>query len=56
LEGGCPLKFVAVGRVVRAEENQAAVQIEQHEFRTRRTRELASVSDEKQGRTPVPYY
>jgi len=36
LEGACPLKLVAVGRVVRVEANRAAVQIEQHEFRTRR--------------------
>jgi hypothetical protein len=56
LEGGCPLKFVAVGRVVRAEDNQAAVQIEQHEFRTRRTKELPSSATEKPSRSPVPYY
>src|SRR5205807_4083011 len=35
LDGTCPLKFVAVGRVVRAEANQAAVRIERYEFRTR---------------------
>jgi hypothetical protein len=38
LEGGCPLKFVALGRIVRAEETWAAMHIEQYEFRTRRTR------------------
>jgi c-di-GMP-binding flagellar brake protein YcgR len=37
LDGICPLKFVAVGRVVRADEDCAAVRIERYEFRTRRT-------------------
>lgn len=37
LDGTCPLKFVAVGRVVRADANRAAVRIERYEFRTRRT-------------------
>ena len=36
LGGSCPLQFVAVGRVVRAESNKAAVRIERYEFRTRR--------------------
>lgn len=35
LGGTCPLKFVATGRVVRSEENRAAVRIERYEFRTR---------------------
>jgi hypothetical protein len=35
LDGTCPLKFVASGRVVRAETSQAAVRIERYEFRTR---------------------
>ncbi|HEV2448431.1 MAG TPA: hypothetical protein VGS58_21005 [Candidatus Sulfopaludibacter sp.] len=35
LDGTCPLKFVAVGRVVRADATQAAVRIERYEFRTR---------------------
>ncbi len=35
LDGTCPLKFVAVGRVVRSEDRQAAVRIERYEFRTR---------------------
>lgn len=35
LDGTCPLKFVAVGRVVRAEADIAAVRIERYEFRTR---------------------
>jgi hypothetical protein len=36
LGGSCPLRFIAVGRVVRAENNQAAVRIERYEFKTRR--------------------
>ena len=35
LDGSCPLKFVAVGRVIRAEAEMAAVRIERYEFRTR---------------------
>ena len=56
LEGGCPLKFVAVGRVVRAEDERAAMHIEQYEFRTRRTKELPSAAPEKPSRANVPYY
>jgi hypothetical protein len=36
LGGTCPLQFVATGRVVRAEDDRAAVKIERYEFRTRR--------------------
>lgn len=35
LGGTCPLKFVALGRVVRSEANLAAVRIERYEFKTR---------------------
>jgi|SRR5271157_1059182 len=35
LDGTCALKFVATGRVVRAEARQAAVRIERYEFKTR---------------------
>jgi hypothetical protein len=35
LGGTCPLQFVATGRVVRAENDRAAVKIERYEFRTR---------------------
>ena len=35
LDGTCPLKFVAIGRVIRAEAEIAAVRIERYEFRTR---------------------
>jgi len=35
LGGTCPLKFVAVGRVIRSEADRAAVRIERYEFKTR---------------------
>jgi hypothetical protein len=35
LGGTCPLKFVAVGRIVRSEADRAAVRIERYEFKTR---------------------
>lgn len=38
LDGTCPLKFVATGRVIRSEDDRAAVRIERYEFRTRATR------------------
>jgi hypothetical protein len=37
LDGTCPLKFVATGRVVRADFDKAVVRIERYEFRTRGT-------------------
>ena len=37
LGGTCPLKFVATGRVVRTEADQAVVRIERYEFKTRGT-------------------
>ncbi len=55
LEGGCPLKFIAMGRVVWAEDTRAAMHIEQYEFRTRR-KEIPAVVAAKPARTPVPYY
>jgi hypothetical protein len=39
LDGTCPLKFVATGRIVRSEDDRAAVRIERYEFRTRSTRQ-----------------
>lgn len=39
LDGTCPLKFVASGRVIRSEEGRAAVRIERYEFRTRSSRQ-----------------
>jgi hypothetical protein len=39
LDGTCPLKFVASGRVIRSEDDCAAVRIERYEFRTRSTRQ-----------------
>jgi c-di-GMP-binding flagellar brake protein YcgR len=65
LENGCPLKFMAFGRVVRADDNTAAVHIEQYEFRTRRKESTATAPEkiahekaapEKQAPAPVPYY
>jgi hypothetical protein len=38
LDGTCPLKFVATGRVIRSEADRAAVRIERYEFRTRSTK------------------
>jgi hypothetical protein len=35
LDGTCPLKMVARGRVVRSESGRTAVRIERYEFRTR---------------------
>ena len=35
LDGVCPLQFVATGRVVRSESDNAAVRIERYEFKTR---------------------
>jgi len=35
LGGTCPLRFVAVGRVVRSYEDSAAVRIQRYEFKTR---------------------
>jgi hypothetical protein len=41
LDGDCPLKFVAVGRVIRSEPKQAAVRIERYQFKTRGKAALA---------------
>jgi len=35
LGGTCPLRFVAVGRVVRSHDGEAAVRIQRYEFKTR---------------------
>ena len=35
LGGGCPLKFVATGRVIRSDDSTAVMRIERYEFRTR---------------------
>lgn len=55
LEGGCLLKFVAVGRIVRVEDARASIVIEQHEFRTRRSKETAAISPEKPLRAALQY-
>jgi len=39
LDGTCPLKFVATGRVIRSESDRAAVRIERYEFRTRASKQ-----------------
>jgi hypothetical protein len=43
LGGTCLLKFVATGRVVRAENDKAAVRIERYEFRTRGTSAVSAI-------------
>jgi hypothetical protein len=55
LDGGCLLKFVAVGRVKRAEDARASMSIEQYEFRTRRSKEGAGAPPEKPSRLAVQY-
>ena len=40
LDNKCPLKFVARGRIARAEDGQAAVEIDQYEFRTQGSKGL----------------
>ncbi len=42
LDGTCPLKFVATGKVVRAEIGKAAVRIDKYEFRTRAVNSMAA--------------
>jgi len=42
LGGTCPLKFVAVGRVVRSDPDKAVVRIERYEFRTRGTASMSA--------------
>jgi len=37
LNGVCPLKFVATGRIVRSEGHRAALQVDRYEFKTRAT-------------------
>ena len=44
LDGNCPLKFVAIGRVIRSEARQAAVRIERYQFRTRGKTTAAEVA------------
>ena len=55
LEGGCLLKFVAVGRVVRVEDTRASISIEQHEFRTRRSKNPAAAAPDKPTRSDAQY-
>jgi len=43
LHGTCPLKFVAIGRVIRSEAHRAAVQVEKYEFKTRGTASVTPI-------------
>jgi hypothetical protein len=45
LDGTCPLKLVAVGRVVRIGEGVAAVKIEKYQFKTRRRTPAAAPAE-----------
>jgi len=56
LESGCPLKFVAFGRLVRSGPGRAAMRIEQYEFRTRRPKDASPLPAEEPSRPRVPYY
>ncbi len=44
LNGTCPLKMVARGRVVRSDPKRAAIRIESYEFRTRGNSALAAMA------------
>jgi len=44
LNGACPLQFVAVGKVIRSEATQAAVQIARYEFKTRGSSGVVAVA------------
>jgi PilZ domain len=44
LGGICPLQFVATGRVVRSEDDTAAVRIERYEFKTRSASGLSPIA------------
>jgi hypothetical protein len=44
LDGTCPLQFVAIGRVVRSEDHEAAVRIDRYEFKTRSVSGIAAGS------------
>jgi PilZ domain len=46
--GNCPLKFVAVGKVVRSGPAEAAVRIQRYEFRTRASGALSRAPEEAQ--------
>jgi len=50
LDNKCQLQLVARGRVTRHENGRAAIEIQQYEFRTQRSRSLGNVSS---GLTPL---
>src|SRR5579859_4843309 len=45
LGGTCPLQFVATGRIVRSENDRAAVKIERYEFKTRSANGASSTAE-----------
>src|SRR3984885_11816120 len=53
LEGGCPLKFVAGGRVVGGEDTRASISIEQHEFPSPRSNGPAGGAPDQPSRWAV---
>lgn len=53
LDGTCALKFVAVGRVVRAEPGRAAVRIERYQFKTRGASSLRPLVTQEQTKITV---
>ncbi len=53
LDGGCLLKFVATGRVVRVQDGRAALRIDQYEFRTRRSKDYAIAASDSLTETAV---
>jgi hypothetical protein len=44
LDGACPLRFVAVGKVVRSDATTAVVQIDRYEFKTRGSSGVAAAA------------
>jgi hypothetical protein len=44
LDGTCPLKMVARGRVIRSDAGKAAVRIERYEFRTRKSAAIGAAA------------
>jgi hypothetical protein len=55
LDGNCLLKFVAVGRVTRADDARAAIRIEQYEFRTRRAKQQPGITLDNRPSAVLPY-
>ena len=49
LGGICPLQFVATGRVVRSEDDTAAVRFERYEFKTRSVNGVSPITSQPAG-------